>query len=179
MPRLEPPPELGARLHVAASQRCVELVRQASLRSELRYWLDIARVWSDNLMRPFALPVAGGLVSAVFLFMMVVPMYGVRASSPDDDVPTSLTTVATLRGSTYSFGVEHSDVVVDVLIDEQGRMISYSAPAGQDWQVNPKIRRSVENALLCTQFNPATLFGLPKSGKLRITFRRDEVEVKG
>ena len=66
-----------------------------------------------------------------------------------------------------------------VVVDGHGRMLDYSAPSGQVWQFDLVMRRCVENTLLCTQFTPATTFGVPKSGRLRITLRGNQVEVKG
>jgi hypothetical protein len=130
-------------------------------------------------MRPLAVPAVGGFLSAVFLFAMVVPIYGVRASSVDPDVPTVLSTQATLRQSAFSFGVVNHDIVVDVLVDGEGQLLDYTVPLGQEWQFDPTIRRCVENALICYQFEPATMFGQPRSGRVRITLRRNQVEVKG
>ena len=180
MPRHKAPASLRTRLEVAASQHLAGQARRSTFRTEFGYWTDVFRVWSSNLMRPLALPAVGGLVTAIFMFMMVAPMYGVRAaSSLDPDVPTVLSTTATLKQSTLSFGIENRNIVVDVLIDEQGRFLDYSVPLGQVWQQDPEIRRCVFNALLCTQFEAGTVFGQPKSGKLRITFRRNQVDVQG
>jgi len=71
------------------------------------------------------------------------------------------------------------DIVVDVLVDGEGQLLDYTVPLGQNWQFDPTIRRCVENALICYQFEPATMFGQPRSGRVRITLRRNQVEVKG
>jgi hypothetical protein len=42
-----------------------------------------------------------------------------------------------------------------------------------------RARRSLENALLFTQFTPGTMFGQPASARVRITLRRSEIEVRG
>ncbi len=179
LPVLTPPRELTTRLRVIASQERARHRRHASVKALLRYWDEAARVWIHNMMRPLALPFAGGLLSAVVLFSMIAPMYGNQDRHNIRDVPTMLTTAAALKSSTASFGIFDQDIVVDVLVDGHGRMLDYSVPPGQVWQLDPELRRSVENALLCTQFTPATMFGVPKSGRLRISFRGNRVEVKG
>lgn len=175
----KPPPDLVVQLQVLASHQRLLQCRNSSLAAFWLYWRDRSHLWFENLMRPLALPVAGGLLSAVVLFSIVAPMYGIRDRYLIRDVPTILTTQAAVRSSTVSFGIVNHDIVVDVLVDGNGQMIDYSAPAGQVWQKNPQLRRRIANALLCTQFTPATVFGQPRSGILRITLRRNEVNVKG
>ena len=179
LPARSAPLELTARLRVVASKERARAIRRSSPGSMWLYWRDRARVWSDNLMKPVALPVAGGLLSALFLFAILAPMYGIQDRYLIQDVPTILSTQAALRSSTVSFGVIDQDIVVDVLVDGNGQMLDYSVPAGQVWQYNARLRRCVENTLLCTQFKPATIFGQPRPGTIRFTLRRNHVEVKG
>ena len=88
---LVPPPMLSTSLRVLASR---ELSRRSS-----KGWLDRVRLFADNLARPLALPFAGGVFSAVILFSMwLVPTYPMRAAS-GFDVPTVLTTEATVKGN--------------------------------------------------------------------------------
>src|SRR3974390_3187411 len=80
LPRLRPPAKLNSSLRVIASREVQRLVRGRSLTR-----MDRFRLSFDNLMRPLALPFAGGVFSAVILFSMwVVPSYPVRASSTFD-----------------------------------------------------------------------------------------------
>jgi len=69
--------------------------------------------------------------------------------------------------------------MVDVLVDGEGRMLDYSILDGQQWTLDAAARRSIENTLLLTRFTPATMFGQPASGKLRISLRRSHVDVIG
>lgn len=176
LPARTPPRELTAALRVIASRERLQRLRHASLEATLNHWGDLIRVWMGNLMRPLALPFAGGLVSALFLFNMLAPMYANQDRYLVADVPTVLTTTAGLKSS-LAFGLSGDDVVVVVLVDDQGRMIDYSIPPGQG--VDPALRRCIENTLVCTQFTPATVFGQPRSGTLRITLRHNQIEVKG
>jgi len=178
LPARTPPWQLTAALRVIASRERLIRLRRASLSRSVQYWSEIARLWVHNLVRPRALPFAGGVTSAVLLFSILAPMYGVEDRSSARDVPTALATKAAFKRA-LSFGLSDNDIVVDVLVDGQGRMLDYSIPRGQAWGSNPELRRSIENALLCTEFTPATMFGQPASGKLRITLRRNEIEVRG
>jgi hypothetical protein len=177
-PSRQAPARLSTRLRVIASQEAARNRRNSDLHATTGYWRDVLLVWMGNLMRPFALPAVGGLASAVLLFSMISPAFVVHATI-GQDVPTILSTEATLKHSSISFGVLEDDVVVDVVVDGKGRMIDYEVPRGQVWQNDPDLRRCIENTLLCTQFTPATNFGQPVSGKIRITVRGNQVEVRG
>jgi hypothetical protein len=170
------PRKLTTRLQILASRERLVQRRHASFGAVWRHWSEDVRFWAHNLMGSAALPFAGGLASAVFLFSMLVPTFALHQRSSVEDIPTGLTTEAGLVSS-MTFGLTDDDIVVDVLVDEQGRMVDYTIPPGQ--KLDPTLRRSVENTLLCTRFSPATMFGQPASGKLRITLRRSEVEVRG
>ncbi len=133
-------------------------------------------------MRPVALPAAGGLVAAMLLFSMIAPVFTVRASSLGDefDIPTVLSTQAGLAHSRGANNTLNQDVVVDVFVDGNGRMIDYTVPAGQVWQNDPKARRCIENWLILTKFTPATKFGQPASGMVRIYVSGgSELDVQG
>jgi hypothetical protein len=43
---------------------------------------------------------------------------------------------------------------------------------------NPGLKRLIERKLLFTEFTPATLFGRPTSGRMYISFQRQQVNVK-
>ncbi len=177
LPTPNPPPYLTTRLHVLASRERAARAARVSVWAALKSWVEATGFWMNALMRPLAIPCAGGLASALVLFSIFVPTY-MRSATPGDDVPTMLTTEATLK-STLSFGLGDEDIVVDVFIDENGRMIDYSIPHEQRWGKDIQLRRNVENTLLCTHFTPATMFGQPASGRTRITLRRSFVDVKG
>lgn len=129
-------------------------------------------------MRPLALPFAGGIFSTVALFSLcLIPMYPMRG---DDsfDIPTGLTTEATVK-YTAPIGGSCGEVVVDVTVDEFGRMVDYKIVSGFNVLTSAQIRRSLENRLIFTTFEPTTQFGQPTSGKMRLYFRNSEVDVKG
>jgi hypothetical protein len=177
LPKLQAPREVTSRLLVMASREAARRRRLRSPRALFEYFRSEVRLRVDNVMKPVALPVAGGFVSALLLFAMLVPSLLVQHAIVGD-VPTNLTTRASLASS-ISFAVSDDEIVVDVSIDEYGRVSSYSIPAGQGWAEDPILVRSIENTLLMTRFTPATLFGQPASGRTRITLRRSQVEVRG
>jgi len=179
LPLVKPPAELNTSLLVVASRARSERLNHLNPASSLRHWRDKAQLWMSNLMRPLAVPVAGGVLTALLMFAMLAPMYVIQDPFGLADVPTVLTTRAALKSS-ISFGLRDGDVVVDVLVDGQGRMIDYSIPVDLTTPgISKELRKCIENTLLCTQFTPATMFGLPKSSRLRFTLRGNQMDVIG
>jgi len=72
--------------------------------------------------------------------MCVVPAYPFAAAHTTADVPTVLTTQVAVKGMAPFFG-GGDDVVVDVTVDEQGRMIDYAVVAGASALANASLRR--------------------------------------
>jgi hypothetical protein len=129
-------------------------------------------------MRPLALPFAGGVFSTVVLFSMwLVPTYPVRGSNAFD-APTMLTTEATVK-RTGPVGTSGGEVIVDVMIDGQGRMVDYNIVSGHSGLTSDALRRNIENILIFTEFTPATAFGQPMSGKMRLQLGSSRIDVKG
>jgi hypothetical protein len=171
LPLRLPPAELTSRLRVVASR---ERLRTIGLNIAFR---DRFRLFVDNLMRPLALPFAGGIFSTVLLFSMcMMPMYSVHASS-SSDVPTGLRTDAALL-ATAPIAASPEDVIVDVTIDPEGRMIDYKIVCG-NVSSDEALRRSIEGTLLLTRFVPATAFGQPVEGRIRLLLWTSYVDVKG
>jgi len=180
LPGLAPPKQLVVSLRVLASHERARRLANTRTPDFLSRWLVRARLWERIMMRPLALPVAGGLVSAVILFGLIVPnFFAPHAISSNADVPTMLSTEATVVGSgPYGIGVD--EATVDMTLDSQGRFLDYSIPSGQAWVKDPGARRSVENALLFLRFAPGTTFSMPASSKIRVTLRRGSyIDVQG
>ena len=177
LPRLVIPPKTSGRLLVTASREAARRRRHATLPLLIKGWWSAIALWCDNLMRPAALPLAGGLASAVLLFSALVPSLTVQRVV-SGDVPTGLSTTATLASS-ISYNLGDRDITIDVSIDEYGRVIYYTIPHDASWAQDPALLRNVENTLLLTRFTPATLFGQPVAGRTRITLRRSQMEVRG
>ncbi len=95
LPKLTPPADLTTRLRVVASKVRTESFGGAS---PWRRWLDRVELSLHNLMRPLALPAAGGLCAAVFLFSTLVPTFqSAYAMSESGDIPTMLSTEPILK----------------------------------------------------------------------------------
>lgn len=177
LPKPTIPAKTSGQLLVVASREAARRRRRASLPTFVKDLWSGVSLWFDNLMRPVALPFAGGLVSALLLFAALAPSLTVQRVVTGD-VPTGLSTTATLESS-ISYNLSDSEIAIDVVIDEHGRVVDYTIPPGEDWARNPDLVRNIENTLLLTKFVPATLFGQPAATKARITLRRSQMEVRG
>jgi hypothetical protein len=177
LPRRLPPAGLTMKLRVLASREIAR--RKQTFPERVADWLDHVRVTANNMMRPLALPFAGGLFSAVALFSMcVVPTYPLRvATTSNFDVPTMLYTGAAIKGVVPIGVASAGDAVVDVTIDDQGRMVDYTVVSGAAILTNASMRRRLENALLFTEFVPATTFGKPMYCRVRLSLA--SVDVRG
>ncbi|HEY7336105.1 MAG TPA: hypothetical protein VH639_14545 [Bryobacteraceae bacterium] len=189
LPKRTPPPGLRTSLRVEASMERQRMLAQNDPWGAFLNWCDRLRVLAHNAMGPVALPAAGGAFSAVLLLgMWVVPTYPFRANT-SFDVPTVLTTDVGVKsaGAAHLFAqaiaqavaVAGDDVVVDVTIDDQGRMVDYNVVSGPASVQEPGFRRRLENLLLLTEFDPATAFGHPRLSTLRLTLSPSHVDVKG
>lgn len=178
LPRRTPPPELVLQLRVVASKA---RALSASAATPWSRWRSRFKLDFTHLMRPVALPVLGGVCSALFLFSAMAPtfspMFGMSKLPSPFDVPTALITEPMVKCTApVAFG--EAEAIVDVTLDEHGRLVNYkivSAPGLKKEQ----IRRSIENSLLFTEFWPATAFGRPVAGTIRVSFGNSHIEVKG
>jgi hypothetical protein len=176
LPAQMPPSDLRVRLQVVASR---EAMRQRQLRAgRWAFWATQCREWLNELMSPIAIPTAGGFVSALLLFAVLAPSLAVRGVPASlVDVPTGLYTEASVKSS-LPFGYDGQEVIVELTVDQGGRMIDYSLPDSVRTS-SPDIRRYIENHLLTMQFTPATAFGQPLAAKMRIWFRSSRIDVRG
>jgi hypothetical protein len=169
--------DLGMRLRVLASKESSRQQSRASWGQLWNTWMSDFRLWANNLMRPLAIPTAGGFVSALMLFGVLAPALAMRgAVVTTEDVPTVLYTEASVR-SFMPLGFHDEDITIEVTIDGDGRVIDYSLPSGHP--KNHALHRSIENYLLFTQFTPVRNFGQPVNAKVRISFQSSRIEVKG
>lgn len=178
MPSRAVPQQVAMALRVLASQEHLRRSEHMTWRSRWQAFRRSASLWRDNLARPFALPFAGGLVSAIVLFAFLAPTMPMGAVYANDVPIDNLSTDLELRTtSILGFGTE--DITVDLVVNEQGRVVSYCFLPHQRALRNADLRRSVENSLLFTEFAPATQFGLPQVSRVRLTFRSSHIDVKG
>jgi hypothetical protein len=171
LPARVPPARLGVALKMVAAQERARIALGGI------NWNDRLRLAFRNLMRPLALPAMGGIVSAIVLFGMIMPNISMRVR-PLDDVPTGLSTDASAKYSA-PMGLSESELVLDLVVDSDGRMVAYTVVSGSDLLRDASLRRQIENSLLFTEFTPATLLGGRTSGRVRVQMKSENINIRG
>lgn len=179
------PPALAMRLRVIASHERWRHLSSISVSASLRCWGDRAELVFENLMRPLALPFAGGLLSALLLFGMLVPNLSFQhnfhddlqlafSSDPDgrlveslpgEGSPTWLWTRDSVRLEPANAISSRDETVLELTIDEYGRVADYSVSQGQ-------LTPEMQSLILWSRFTPGTLNGKKASGKVSVVFHR-------
>jgi hypothetical protein len=165
--RVAVPVQLQQELRVMASHARARQLARVSWSARFGNWSSRLQLCFDNLMRPLALPFAGGIMSAILLFAMWVPTMG-SPYTPLSDVTAPIYTPPEWRDNPRVGA--GPDMVVTLLIDERGNVADYYV---NDGKVSPELT----DMILLQKFKPATLFGQRTWGK--VVFSRSEIKVKG
>ncbi len=158
--RVAAPVDLELRLRVAAAQH---LGRRQSP------WQGVLVRW-ENVLNAFMLPAAAGLVSAVVIFGLLIGVLVPARTVSYNDVPTSLYTPPEMTSTPFGLdaGVPNGEaLMVEAIIDPHGRVQDYRVLSATG---TTELSPAMKNALIFTQFRPATSFGLPTSGRVVISF---------
>lgn len=171
LPTALSPKTLSSRLRVLASHEIARRHGEREFSSAFRRWATRLRVTMRDLMRPLALPAAGGLLSSIVFFVMLVDTLGFQQMQAND-IPLGVYTQVTVD-QLSPFGFSSHDMVVELTIDKEGHVASYS-PHGTFTRDDMK---QLGNLILFTSFAPATSFGQPTSGKILV--RSHRINVRG
>ena len=167
----KPPAALLEKLRVDASH---ERSRQLARINWAARWANFqasAQLRFDNLYKPFALPVMGGIVSALLMFGVLIPSVSFahsRGSEPPSPVFTFPEGTVTGVGEfpiiePVYFPEGDGNIVLLLTIDDHGRVKDYTVTRG-------KMTKEVEDFILFSVFTPATMFGKPTWGQVRAVF---------
>jgi hypothetical protein len=180
------PAQLAARLSVLASHECERRLSRVSLSARLQRWASRVDLAFDNLMRPLALPFTGGVLSTLLIFTLLVPSLsfshdirgrefytapvGKMVTNPwnqvadaDDDFPR-IETPTTSPSDYYN--------VVDMKIDQTGRVVDWSVVRGE-------LTDDMKSIIMLGRFQPATDFGMPTEGTIRVVQSCASATVRG
>jgi len=174
LPPAAVPGRLRTQLQVLASRERARWNATKTLPLALHTLAVNTKLAVDNLMRPLALPLTGGLASALLLFALLVPTFGFRPSVRND-VPTVLYTAATLV-EVSPLGISNDETVVELYVDAKGQATDYSVQQGK---VSPEMQADLTKMMFCARFTPATWFGQPTNGRVLVSFRRINYVVRG
>jgi len=174
LPEAPVPGRLRTQLQVLASRERARWNSTKTVPLALHAWAVNIKLAADNLMRPLALPFAGGLVSAILLFSLLVPTLGFRPTILND-VPTGFYTAATLV-EVAPLGIHGDETVVELYVDAKGQATDYSVQQGK---VSPEMQADLTKMMFFSRFTPATWFGQPTNGKVLVSFRRINYVVRG
>ena len=148
-----PPLDLTYRLRVLASHERVRMLNGSDWWSSIRFRLN-------QILRPLAVPAAGGILSSLLFFAILTPSFTVHANTRND-VPVGLYTQVSIVNPS-PFGFKAGDITVEVTVDENGAVSDLSVPGGK---LTKDEMSDVANFILFTTFKAATAFGQPVSSK--------------
>jgi hypothetical protein len=171
LPMAQSPKALSSRLQVMASHEIARRQGERAFSTAFSRWLTRARISMRDLMRPLALPAAGGVLSSIVFFVMLVDTFGFQQVQAND-IPLGVYTQVTVD-QLSPFGFSSHDMVVELTIDKDGHVASY---ASQGKFTRDDIQQ-LGNLILFTTFAPATSFGQPTSGKVLV--RSHRINVRG
>ncbi len=158
-----PPLDLTYRLRVIASHERARMLQGSDWWSTLRFRIH-------QILRPLAVPAAGGIFSSLVFFAILTPSFTVHANT-HNDVPVGLYTQSSIVAPS-PFGFNGRDITVEVTVDETGAVSDYSVRGGK---VSKDEMGAVANFILFTTFKAATAFGQPVSSKLLLNISHIDV----
>jgi len=177
---MTPPPvpqSLSDRLRVLASHERSRQIARLNFAARLQSWSEWIRLAFDNLMRPVALPFTGGIVSALLVFSLLVPNlsfphnYGDETYTIDFTFPDGAVVGATgdvdidPRIEPVGAALLPGERAIDLVIDDQGKVRGGVVAHGD-------LTPDMINVILLSRFTPATYWGQPTWGPIRVVFPR-------
>jgi hypothetical protein len=167
------PQILNTRLRVLASRdRSRRLVRR-DFASWMREQKARARLFFDNLLRPFAVPAAGGILTSCLCFGTVVGNLHVPMDW-GNDLPLGISTEVSVDEWT-PFSRSGRDVAVTLSVDSEGHVTDYELP--QSARPSSEELQQIGNLVLYSTFSPAVRMGRRVASKR--SFYIGHISIKG
>lgn len=168
---------LATRLQVIASRERSRLLLRRDLAARLDDLRASARLLFDNLLRPLAVPAAGGILASFFCIVMILDALHFHPEW-QPDIPVSLFTQVTIEGLS-PFSVDGPDVTMQLTVDANGAVSDFELPSDGNnaHRASPQEMREIGNMVLFSTFTPATSFGQRVSGKIVIGSRH--INIRG
>lgn len=175
LPVRQVPNLLNTRLRVLASREC----QRSELRRDWKGWFRESS-WRliqlfDHLLKPFAVPAAGGLLASFLCFGIIVDTLHVNPSiEVEKDVPVGLYTEVMIDELT-PFGFHGHDVMLQLTVDTLGKVTDFEVMQAEGASLEEV--RDIGNLVMFSTFTPATRFGQRVSSKMLFAIRH--ISVKG
>jgi hypothetical protein len=170
---------LGTRLRVLASRERSRFLLRRDLAARLRDMRSTAALMFDHLLRPFAVPAAGGILASFFCIAMIVDTLHFHPEWQPDIPVVGLFTQVTIDGVS-PFSVDGPDVTLQLTVDASGAVSDFELPPDGKKQVHdasPAEMKEIGNMVLFSTFKPATSFGQRVSGKILVGSRH--INIRG
>ncbi len=174
------PARLAASIRVVASHERARQLTRITWRIRLETFLDRATLHFENMMKPVALPIAGGLISALLMFGVLIPSVSyarIRTIEPPSPVFTEPDGQVVGEGEfprleSANQPSSNGRVVVLLVIDDRGRVRDYHVTQGA---MTPEVQLFI----LFSTFTPATMFGKPTWGQVQAVFGAVTGDLRG
>lgn len=166
------PADLQQKLQVVASYERVRQLSRASFASNRMRWLSHLQLAFENMMRPAALPFAGGFLSAALAFGLLVPnlsfshRFGPGPATQIFNQPDGIVVGAVGEPprieSPDSVASEYR-TVIELTVDNYGRVTDYQVTRGE-------LTDELKELIMFSNFTPATFFGRATTAKVKIVY---------
>jgi hypothetical protein len=163
LPKLNVSPLLRTRLRVVASRERSRQALRRNLAARISDLRSRAKLVFDNLLRPIAVPAAGGMLASFLCFGAIVDTLQYHPEW-SNDIPVGLYTQVAID-DVSPFSVDGKDVMVQLTIDKDGVVTDFEVPQGTS---SPDELREIGNLVLYSSFSPATAFGQRVTGKILV-----------
>lgn len=180
MAHVSVPAELTSRLRVVGSHHRASVARRRDLRARFGHLGMRIRLAFDNMMRPVAVPLAGGLFSSFACFFFLLPSlsfhhnYGLEPPifRPGPEIVAGFTdpdgSIVGVKNAKLEWGsalVTPDEVSLTMLVDPTGQVL--------DWKVygRDELTPEMKDVILFSKFIPATSSGQPAWGLKQLVFQ--------
>jgi hypothetical protein len=179
------PPALTTRLRIAASHYRAGLDRRRSFASRVEHAYMRMRLAIDNMMKPVAVPFAGGVVSSFTCFLFLIPSltfqhnFGLEPpifhpepaivadfTDPDGSL-VGIKDVKYVSLESGSSVITGNEVSLTLVLDPAGQVQNWYV-YGNGGQLTPEMK----SLILYSKFIPATVSGQPAWGLKQIVYSR-------
>jgi hypothetical protein len=176
LPEMGVSPMLRTRLKVLASRERSRSVLRRDLAARWKELKSSAKLLFDNLLKPIAVPAAGGMLASFLCFGAIVDTLHVHPEwQPEwNDIPVGLFTQATMNDAS-PFSMNGNDVIVQLTVDRNGIVSDFEVPQGNS--TSPEELQEIGNLVLYSTFTPATAFGEKVTGKILVSIHH--INIRG